>query len=151
MRDFFTEETVKIRELVSRDPSYSELTDEKLREKIDIMLELRMNQCQTEDVEVAAYYSSISFRVRKSLADTVFESIRGLGILGKIIADKSITEVMINGYDATLKAIKKEATGLWVLPHNPNSDFKPTFFTNKEVEELPVRILGVAVEIRRSL
>ncbi|MGN0408048.1 MAG: CpaF family protein, partial [Bacteroides sp.] len=29
----------------------------------------------------------------------VFESIRGLGILGKIIEDKSITEVMINGYD----------------------------------------------------
>lgn len=29
----------------------------------------------------------------------MFESIRGLGILGKIISDKSITEVMINGYD----------------------------------------------------
>lgn len=99
MRDFFTEEIVKIREMVSRDPSYSELSDEELRTKIEKMLEMRINQCQTEDVEVAAYYSSISFRVRKSLADTVFESIRGLGILGKIIADKSITEVMINGYD----------------------------------------------------
>lgn len=62
-----------------------------------------------------------------------------------------ICVVMINGYDATLKEIKKESTGLWVLPHNPNSGFKPTFYTNKEVEELPVRILGVAVEIRRSL
>lgn len=62
-----------------------------------------------------------------------------------------ICVVMVNGYDATLKAIKKEPNGLWVLPHNPNSDFKPTFYTNKEVEELPVRILGVAVEIRRSL
>ena len=62
-----------------------------------------------------------------------------------------ICVVMVNGYDATLKAIKKEPNGFWVLPHNPNSDFKPTFYTNKEVEELPVRILGVAVEIRRSL
>lgn len=62
-----------------------------------------------------------------------------------------ICVVMINGYDATLKEIKKEPNGLWVLPHNPNSGFKPTFYTNKEVEELPVRILGVAVEIRRSL
>lgn len=62
-----------------------------------------------------------------------------------------ICVVMINGYDATLKEIKKESTGLWVLPHNPNSGFKPTFYTNKEVEELPVRILGVAVEIRRNL
>lgn len=49
--------------------------------------------------ETAAYYSSVSFKQKKSLGDTVFESIRGLGILGKIIADKSITEVMINGYD----------------------------------------------------
>lgn len=62
-----------------------------------------------------------------------------------------ICVVMVNGFDATLKAIKKEANGLWVLPHNPNSDFKPTFYTNEEVQKLPVRILGVAVEIRRSL
>lgn len=62
-----------------------------------------------------------------------------------------ICVVMINGYDATLKEIKKESNGIWVLPHNPNSEFKPTFYTNKEIEQLPVRILGVAVEIRRSL
>ena len=99
MRDFFTEEIGKIREMVSRDPAYSELEDEKLREKIDEMLELRMKHCMASEPETAAYYTSISFRTRKSLEDTIFESIRGLGILGKIIGDKSITEVMINGYD----------------------------------------------------
>ena len=99
MRDFFTEEITQIRELVIRDPSYSELSDEQLKDRINAMLELRVKQCETVDPETAAYYSSISFKVRKSLADTVFESIRGLGILGKIISDKSITEVMINGYD----------------------------------------------------
>ena len=99
MRDFFTEEITQIREMVSRDPSYSELSDEQLKDRINAMLELRVKQCETVDPETAAYYSSISFKVRKSLADTVFESIRGLGILGKIISDKSITEVMINGYD----------------------------------------------------
>ncbi len=62
-----------------------------------------------------------------------------------------ICVVMINGNDATLKEIKKEPNGLWVLPHNPNSEFKPTFFSNEDVEKIPVRILGVAVEIRRSL
>lgn len=62
-----------------------------------------------------------------------------------------ICVVMINGNDATLKEIKKEPYGLWVLPHNPNSDFKPTFYSTEEVEKIPVRILGVAVEIRRSL
>lgn len=59
--------------------------------------------------------------------------------------------VMINGYDATLKEIKKDPQGLWVLPKNPNSDFKPSFFSNSEIESIPVRIIGVAVEIRRSL
>ena len=62
-----------------------------------------------------------------------------------------ICVVMVNGFDATLKEIKKDPQGVWVLPHNSNCDFKPTFFSNKEVEEVPVRIIGVAVEIRRSL
>lgn len=62
-----------------------------------------------------------------------------------------ICVVMINGNDATLKEIKKEPNGLWVLPHNPNSNFKPTFYSNNDIEKIPVRILGVAVEIRRSL
>lgn len=62
-----------------------------------------------------------------------------------------ICVVMINGNDATLKEIKKDPEGIWVLPHNPNCDFKPTFFTNREIIETPVRIIGVAVEIRRSL
>ena len=91
MRDFFTEETGKIRELVSRDPSYSELSDDKLRERIEEMQEFRIRQAETADPEAASYYSSLSFRSKRSLADTVFESIRGLGILGKNIADNSIT------------------------------------------------------------
>lgn len=99
MEDFFTQETKKIREMISSDPSYSELSDEQLKERAEQMLELRMKQVQQNDPETAGYYSSLSFRGRKNLSDTVFESIRGLGILGKIIEDKTITEVMINGYD----------------------------------------------------
>ena len=62
-----------------------------------------------------------------------------------------ICVVMINGFDATLKEIKKDPQGLWVLPHNSECDFKPSFFSNQQVDEVPVRIIGVAVEIRRSL
>ena len=100
MRDFFTEETGNIREIVTRDPSYSELSDEKLKVKIEAALDTRIAQCRDSEPEVASYYSSLSFKTKKSLSDTVFESIRGLGILGKIIADSTITEVMINGYDS---------------------------------------------------
>lgn len=99
-RDFFTEETKNIRDLVSRDPNYAEMSDDELKERIDEMIDLRVQQCRNDDPEVAVYYSSLSFKVRMSLANTVFESIRGLGILGKIISDKTITEVMINGYDS---------------------------------------------------
>lgn len=62
-----------------------------------------------------------------------------------------ICVVMINGYDATLKEIKKESNGIWILPHNPNSDFKPSFYSKEQITNLPIRIIGVAVEIRRSL
>lgn len=99
MRDYFTEEVTYVRNLISKDPDYSDLSDEQLRERVEKMLELRINQCNSTDKDLAGYYSSLSFRSKKSLADTVFESIRGLGILGKIIEDKTITEVMINGYD----------------------------------------------------
>ena len=39
MRDFFVEEIGTIREMVSRDPSYSELSDEELKQRIDQMME----------------------------------------------------------------------------------------------------------------
>ena len=98
-RDFFTEETGNIRDLVCADPSYSEMTDDELRERINQMVDFRISRCQVEDLETASYYSAGSYKIKNQLKDTVFESIRGLGILGKIIEDKSITEVMINGYD----------------------------------------------------
>lgn len=97
VRDFEMDELDAIRRLVTNDPAYSKLNDAQLREKIEQMLEVRMTQL--DDPAVIAYYSSLSYRSKRSLADTVFESIRGLGILGKIISDKTITEVMINGYD----------------------------------------------------
>lgn len=99
-RDFFTEEIGNIRDMVCADPEYSELSDEDLKERIANMMSLRMERVVTEDYDIAAYYSSTSYKDKNSLKDAVFESIRGLGILGKIIADKSITEVMINGYDS---------------------------------------------------
>jgi len=42
--------------------------------------------------------ASLNFREKKLITDAVFESIRGLGVLGHIIADPDVTEVMINGY-----------------------------------------------------
>lgn len=52
----------------------------------------------------------------------------------------------INGDDATCKRLKKYAEGIMLL--STNSTYEPMVFTNKDIEELPVRILGKVVELR---
>ena len=97
-RDLYSEAVKKIREVIESDPDYVKLSEDALRKRASEILSSQMASV-TDDEEMKKYYSSLSFRTRGQLVDSVFESIRGLGILGKIIADKSITEVMINGYN----------------------------------------------------
>ena len=61
----------------------------------------------------------------------------------------SICVVMVNGNDATLKRIKKSTQGITLVPTN-TIDFEPTFYTNEEIESLPIRILGKVVETRKT-
>lgn len=57
--------------------------------------------------------------------------------------------VMVNSDDATFKRVRVSEAGITLQPLNPAYD--PLFFTAQQVEELPVRIIGVAVEIRRTI
>lgn len=57
--------------------------------------------------------------------------------------------VMINGNDGTFKRVKKTNEGIILQPLNPNYEIK--FYSNKEIEELPIRIIGVVKEIRRTI
>ena len=57
--------------------------------------------------------------------------------------------VMVNGNDGTFKRVIKNNDGIILQPLNPNYEIK--FYTNKQIEELPIRILGVVKEIRRSV
>ena len=54
--------------------------------------------------------------------------------------------VMINGGDATCKKIKKTEDGVMLISTNPM--YEPMFFSNKEILELPIRVLGKVVELR---
>lgn len=56
--------------------------------------------------------------------------------------------VSINHTECTFKKVLKKETGLTLMPLNP--EFEPLFFTNQEVIELPITILGVVKEVRRS-
>lgn len=57
--------------------------------------------------------------------------------------------VMVNGDDATFKRIQRSLSGVTLVPLN-TAEFTPAFYTNAEIESLPVRILGVCVELRRK-
>ncbi len=53
---------------------------------------------------------------------------------------------MVNGEEATCKIIKKMPEGIMLISTNPA--YPPMFFSNREIEEKPVRILGKVVELR---
>lgn len=61
-----------------------------------------------------------------------------------------VCAVLVNGDEATVKKIKKTEQGLYLIPFN-TTDFEPMFYTNEDIETKPVKIIGKAVEIRRSL
>lgn len=60
-----------------------------------------------------------------------------------------IAVVFINGGDATCKKIKKTQDGIMLISTNPA--YEPMYFTNKQISDLPIRILGKVVEIRCKL
>ena len=57
-----------------------------------------------------------------------------------------IAIVLIDGENATCKKIKKTPEGVMLISLNPA--YEPMFYTNKQIEQLPVRILGKVVELR---
>lgn len=57
--------------------------------------------------------------------------------------------VMVNGDDGTFKRVIKNKDGIILQPLNPNYEIK--FYSNDEIEKLPIKILGVVREIRRTV
>lgn len=57
--------------------------------------------------------------------------------------------VMVNGDDATFKRVERQTNGITIKPLNPNYETK--FYTNEEIAEIPIRIIGIAVELRRNI
>lgn len=61
--------------------------------------------------------------------------------------------IRINGFDATFKRVKKQENGIMVIPLNENnsSGFSTTFYTNEEIANKPVEIVGIIKQIRRNM
>ena len=56
--------------------------------------------------------------------------------------------VMVSGNEATFKRVERLMEGIILKPLNPA--FESKFYSNKEIEELPVRVIGVFWELRRG-
>ena len=56
--------------------------------------------------------------------------------------------VMVNGNDGTFKRVIKNENGIILQPLN--SEYYPMVFTNEQIENLPVRVIGIVEEIRRK-
>nr|DAQ50574.1 MAG TPA: Repressor protein CI [Caudoviricetes sp.] len=57
-----------------------------------------------------------------------------------------IAIVLVNGNEATVKKIRKFDGGINLIPTNSNYDV--ITYTNAQIEQLPVRIIGKVVELR---
>ena len=60
-----------------------------------------------------------------------------------------IAIVLVNGDEATIKQVKKVNGGIMLYGFNPDV-YEPHFYSNQQIQELPVRILGKVIESRRS-
>lgn len=70
-----------------------------------------------------------------------------------LIANGKDCAVMVNGFDATFKNVRINPSGIQLIPLNINNSdgYEPTFYDNNDIQELPVKIVGIAREKRTRL
>lgn len=59
-----------------------------------------------------------------------------------------IAIVMVNGDNATIKRLLKYEDGIRLMPTNPA--YEPLYFTNNEILEKPVKVIGKVIENRQK-
>ena len=65
-------------------------------------------------------------------------------------ANKKDCAVMVNGDDATFKNVTITDDGITLVPLNLNNsdDYKPTFYNKEDIQNKPVKIIGIVKEKR---
>lgn len=68
-------------------------------------------------------------------------------------ANRRDCAVMVNGFDATFKNVTITDNGITLTPLNLNNqdNYLPTFYSKEQIEQLPVKIIGIAREKRTRL
>lgn len=57
-----------------------------------------------------------------------------------------IVIVTVNGDDATCKRLRKYRDGIELISNNPS--YEPMYYSNEDIENKPIRIIGKVVELR---
>jgi pilus assembly protein CpaF len=83
---------------VQQSPDLTSIDDAQLKALTSRTLENKIVWARANSAEMYRELATLNFREKQLVVTAVFEAIRGLGVLGQIIADPDITEVMINGY-----------------------------------------------------
>lgn len=89
---------VQLKSEVQNHSDLTNMSDEQLGVLAEKTLEAKIEWARVHSAEAYGELASLNFKEKRFITDAVFESIRGLGILGQIIGDAEVTEVMINGY-----------------------------------------------------
>jgi len=74
------------------------LTNIQLQTLITDALDKKIESAKLHFPDQYTELRSVNFKEKKLISNAVFEAIRGLGVLGAIIIDPDITEIMINGF-----------------------------------------------------
>lgn len=66
------------------------------------------------------------------------------------MANNKDCAVMVNGDDATFKKVLKSELGITLVPYNTGA-YEIMMYSNQDIEEKPIRIIGIAREKRTRL
>jgi len=107
----------------------NEIEDKETKEKVDKEIKQKIEELVSDALR--GKYYSIDDRIE--LVQKVFGSIRGFGLLDSILADESITEIMINGTD-----------NIFVEKAGKLSKLDQKFNSEKELVDIIQKIVGLA-------
>ena len=97
--NYFMEEVAALKQVIQEASRIREYSSEEMESLVGQKLSERVEWARENNPQLYWYYQNLSFKEKNTLLYTITESVEGLGILGKIITDPDITEVMINGFD----------------------------------------------------
>jgi len=88
----------RLKSEVQNHADLTNMNNDQLQVLVSQELDNRIECAKANLTESDKELTSLNFREKRLISEAVFESIRGLGVLGRIITDPAVTEVMINGY-----------------------------------------------------